>query len=145
VSWDTTQWLTLRVTGGYGRDVESGLDRGFVGPEVALPHLFGGGAGLAAGWIEERGWAAGRSIWLQVNADALAGFRLLARASLFMDQRPAPYSDDSTVGLALTAVRDLASWLRFRLSAMGRYDLTYSNETTQLGGLTFLAGLDALY
>ncbi len=145
VSWDATTWLTLRATGGYGRDVESGLDRGFIGPEIALPHLFGNQTGLAAGWIEERGWAAGRSVWLQFNADALAGFRLLARGSLFMDERPAPYAQESTVGLALTAIRDLASWLRFRLSGMGRYDLTLSSENQQLYGVTFLAALDAIY
>ena len=62
-----------------------------------------------------------------------------------MDERPAPYAQESTLGLSLTAIRDLASWLRFRVSAMGRYDLTSSSESTQLGGVTFLAALDAIY
>jgi len=143
-SWDLSRALTLRATGGYAKDLGSGLDRGYAGPEVALPRLFGRYGGIAAGWLEERGWASGRSIWLQAQGDALWGMRLLLRGSLFIDGRPAPLSDESTLGLVASASKDLAPWLRFRLSSLGRLDLSSGGGGT-LGGISVLAGLDGLY
>jgi hypothetical protein len=143
-SWDASRRLTLRAIAGYARDLTSGLDRGYVGPEIALPRLFGRYGSASVGWLEERGWAAGRSVWLQGEGDAALGARLLLRASFYMDSRPAPLADLTTLGLLASATKDLTSWLRFRLSALGRLGVTASAGDT-LGGISVLAGLDGLY
>ncbi|GEJ58570.1 hypothetical protein [Anaeromyxobacter diazotrophicus] len=143
-SWDASRHLTLRAIAGYARDLSSGLDRKYAGPELALPHLFGRYGSASAGWLEERGWAGGRSVWVQGEGDALLGARLLLRASLYMDARPPPLSDTTTVGFVASATRDLAAWLRLRLSAMGRLGVATS-ATDTLGGISVLAGLDGLY
>jgi len=140
-SWDVAPTVTLRATGGYARDLGSGLDRGYGGPEIALPRLFGHRGGLSAGWLEETGWAGGRSLWLQGQGEPLLGLRLLLRGSLFMDSRPAPLSPTSTVGVAAGASQDLLPWLRLRVSALGRVDLSQSAGGS-LGGLSVLAALD---
>jgi hypothetical protein len=143
-SWDATRRITLRAIAGLARDLGSGLDRKYLGPELALPRLFGRYGSASAGWLEEWGWAAGRSVWVQGEGDALPGTRLLLRASLYMDSRPAPASDLTTLGLVASATSDLTRWLRFRLSALGRLGVVSGAGDTP-GGISFLAGLDGLY
>ncbi|HEX7622843.1 MAG TPA: hypothetical protein VF400_04670, partial [Anaeromyxobacteraceae bacterium] len=143
-SWDVTPRVVVRLTGGYAKDLTTGLDRGYAGPEVALPRFLGRYGSLAAGWLEERGWAGGRSLWVQGETDALLGARLLLRGSFYMDRQPAPLSDARTVGLLASATKDLAPWLRFRLSALGRLDASGDGGSSP-GGLSLLAGLDGLY
>ena len=140
-SWDVTRRVVVRLTGGYAKDLTTGLDRGYAGPEVALPRLLGRYGSLAAGWLEERGWAAGRSLWVQGETDALLGARLLLRGSFYMDRQPAPLADARTVGLLASATKDLASWLRFRVSALGRVDAS-SEGGSSPAALSLLAGLD---
>jgi len=143
-SWDVTRQVVVRLTGGYAKDLTTGLDRGYAGPEVALPRILGRYGSLAAGWLEERGWASGRSLWVQGETDAVLGARLLLHGSFYMDRQPAPLSDMRTVGLLASATKDLASWLRFRLSALGRLDAGGEGGSSP-AGLSFLAGLDGLY
>jgi hypothetical protein len=142
VSFDATRLLVLRFTGGYAKDLRTRLDRGYAGPEVALPRLFGRNGGLAAGWLEERGWAGGRSVWLQGDVPAPAGVRLFLRGTFFMDQRPAPLSDENTVGLTAAAAKDLLAWLRFRVSGMARLGVSGGEGAN---GVSVLAALDGLY
>ena len=104
-SWDVTRRVVVRLTGGYAKDLTTGLERGYAGPEVALPRLLGRYGSIAAGWLEERGWAAGRSLWVQGETDALLGARLLLRGSFYMDRLPAPLSDARTVGARLLPER----------------------------------------
>ncbi len=140
-SWDVASAVTLRATGGYAKDLGSGLDRGYAGPEIALPRLFGRRGGLSAGWMEETGWAGGRSLWVQGQGEPAPGLRVLLRGSFFMDARPAPLSPASTAGLAASASKDLLPWLRLRVSALGRIDVSQGAGGT-LGGLSVLAALD---
>ncbi len=143
--WDLSPALTLRAIGGYAKDLTTGLDRGYGGPELALPRLFGRRGGASAGWFEERGWAGGRSLWLQAQGDAAWGLRLLSRASFFMDTRPAPVASDVTLGLLASASKDLAPWLRFRLSGLTRVGLASSGAAEKGLGLSLLAALDGSY
>jgi hypothetical protein len=144
-SWDAWRQLTVRATAGYARDLTSGLDRQYAGPEISLPRLFGRHGGISAGWLEERGWAEGRSVWLQAQGDSARGLRGLFRASLFMDSWPAALSDESTLGLAASVSKDLTSWLRFRFSSLARIELWPGSATDTLGGLSLLAAVEGLY
>lgn len=145
VSYDRLGWLVIRATGGTSRDLATSQKRSWVGPEVAAPRLLGGLGGLAAGYAEELGTWPGRSAWLQGDLALGSRARILARASWLMDQRPSPLTANQSAGLSLGASADLASWLRFRLAAMGIYGIPPSEGAPSAWGTSIYAGLEGLY
>ena len=144
-AYDLTRYLTLRGTLGYAKDLTSGQSRTYGGPEVALPHLFGGDGGVSAGWLEEGGWAGGRDLWLQLEGTLLGRLRLIGRGSLFVLHQAAPASDLVTAGLFASAAFDLASWLRLGLSGLGRLQASPQPADATLGGLSVLANVTGRY
>jgi hypothetical protein len=145
VSYDRLGWLVIRATGGTSRDLATSQKRSWLGPEVAAPRLLGGLGGLAAGYAEELGTWPGRSAWLQGDLALGSRARILARASWLMDQRPSPLTANQSAGLSLGASADLASWLRFRLAAMGIYGIPPSEGAPSAWGTSIYAGLEGLY
>jgi hypothetical protein len=143
VSFDPTSALTVRALGGLSRDTASGLDRSWVGPEIAAPRLFGRRGGVSGGYLEEFGWLKGRSAYLQANAELGERLRLLGRVSWFSEARP-PLSADNTVGALASLSYDLLSWLRFRISGLGRMGLDSGGASNPYGA-SILAGLDGQY
>jgi hypothetical protein len=145
-TFDATRWLTVAASGGYARDVASGLERTWFGPEVSFPRLLGRRGGLSAGWHEERGWLAGRAVYLQAVAQPFDRWSLVGRASWFRDARPGPGADDDEVGLFASTRADLSSWLQFRLSVLGRMALGRAGpEGPYPSGVTGLAGFAGSY
>jgi hypothetical protein len=71
VWWTAAPWIVLGGTGGVAVDAATSSVRGFVGPEVALPVLFGDVGGVAVGAQEEPGTMWGRSAWLQTHVRPL--------------------------------------------------------------------------
>ncbi|MBM4280893.1 MAG: hypothetical protein FJ137_09055 [Deltaproteobacteria bacterium] len=67
VWWSAAPWIVVGGSGGVAIDAATETTRAFVGPEVALPQLFGGVGGVALGAQEEPGTTWGRSAWLQTN------------------------------------------------------------------------------
>ncbi len=117
-SVELARWLRLGATGGLSRDVGSGLDRRWVGPELVLPRLLGDRGGLTLGYLEESGWLEGRSAYAQLTARPWAALRLLVRGSWAHERSLGEDRDD--VGLLASAFADLGPHVALRLSVMGR-------------------------
>ena len=144
-SWDRMGWLVLRATGGTGRDLDSGLSHTWAGPEVAAPRILGRLGGASAGYAEELGSYAGRNAWLQGDLTFGPRTRLLTRVSWMMDGRPSPLAAEQSAGLSLAAVSDLAPWLRFRLTALGRVEIPQGPGAPTGWGGSLMAGLEGRY
>lgn len=147
LSYDRLGWLLIRANGGYSRDLSTFQDRGWAGPELAMPRLLGRWGGMSLGYAEELGTWPGRSAWVQGNLALGKSTRLDARASWLMDERPAPLSADHSVGLSLALLSDIRPWLRLRLSALGRYAIPV-NESESLSGAwgsSVFAAVEARY
>lgn len=121
---DAATWLRLGATGGTSRDLANHLERRWFGPELALPRLLGSRGGLVVGYLEESGWLAGRSAYVQLAARPWDPLRLVARASWARERSLGQDRDD--VGLALAANADLTAHLGLRLSVLGRTGLNLS-------------------
>lgn len=80
-TFEATHWLWLTVVGGAATDVETGLSRGRVGPEVTFPGLLGKGGALTFGFSEERGWLPGRTAYVQASINLFGRVRVLSRTS----------------------------------------------------------------
>jgi len=144
-SYDKLGWLQLRASGGQAQDPVSKEKRSWVGPELWMPRALGRFGGAGAGYSEQLGSAAGRQAWLQADVAPGPRFRLLTRASWFMDERPSPLAADHAVGLMAAATADLAPWLRFRLSALGRYAIPPSEAAQSAWGSLVSAGVEGRY
>ncbi len=144
-SFDKLGWLQLRATGGHAEDPVSREKRSWVGPEVWMPRALGSWGGAGAGYSEQIGKSSGRSAWLQADLAPGPRFRMLARASWFMDERTSPLSADHGVGLMAAATADLTPWLRFRLTAMGRYAIPPSEAAPSNWGSMLSAGVEGRY
>jgi hypothetical protein len=117
-AWDLAPSLRIGVSGGLSRDVESGLDRQWAGPELAFPRLLGSRGGVTLGYLEERGWLEGRSAYVQVVARPWDRLRLLARGSWSHDASLGTDRDD--LGLFAAASADLGRGFGMRVSFLGR-------------------------
>jgi hypothetical protein len=116
--WDLGP-LVISAGGGFAQDLATGLERRFAGPEVSLPRLFGARGGVSAGYLEERGWAEGRSAFAQAVLSPLARLRLTARLYWAAEARPfAPLEHEAGVFLATSA--RLARRLSLRASVLAR-------------------------
>ena len=113
--------LTASAAGGFVRDLTTGLQRGWVGPELAAPRLFGDGGGLALGYREEPGWFRGRSAWVQAFARALGPLDLLGRISWSQQLRPG-LGDDQEVGLFARVAARLGVHWELRFEGLARLD-----------------------
>lgn len=122
-SWEVLPALTLGLGGGWANDDEVGRMRGWVGPEVGLPTLFGTRGGLNLGYAEEFGWTGGRTGWLQAVVLPATRWQVLARASYFQDVPGGTAPDTHEVGLAASLDARLVTWLSLRLSLAGRMGL----------------------
>jgi hypothetical protein len=117
-SWDVRRWLRLGLTGGTGSDLDSGLDRKWLGPEVTLPDVLWGWGTLSGAYLEERGWMVGRSAWAQLTARPAPPLRLLLRGSWSHDDGAALYGDE--VGATLGASYEFNRSLALRVTGTGR-------------------------
>ncbi|MGC4114755.1 MAG: hypothetical protein QM765_09125 [Myxococcales bacterium] len=131
--WDVVPALSLGLSGGFAHDAEVGRARGYVGPELGLPQLFGARGGLTVGYAEEFGWTGGRTGWLQAALLPSPRWRVLARASYFQDVPGGGAPDTHEVGLAASLDAPLVTWLSLRLSLAGRVGLDGGESDTPLG------------
>lgn len=124
-TWDVRPSLTLGVSGGYSRDGEgaAGLERGWVGPQIGFPTLFGARGGVTVGYGEELGWLSGRNAYVQAAILPAARWRLLVRGSYYHDDYGAKAVSTDEVGLGFNLDAPLVSWLSLRASAAGRIGL----------------------
>jgi hypothetical protein len=138
-------WLRLGATGGFSRDVGSGLERRWVGPEVSLPRLLAGRGGLSVGYLEESGWLEGRSAYAQLSVQPWTAMRLLLRGS-WAEERSLGV-DRHEIGLLAGVFTDLGSRVALRLSVMGRgaFDLAGEGAARSPYGVTGHAAVAASY
>lgn len=144
VSWDV--WIfRFGGSGGFSRDVGSGLDRSWVGPELGVPRLWGGRIALAVGYLEERGWLDGRSAWAQVSARAGTRLRVTARGT-WTHAVPAVVDADE-VGLLAALSLELGRGFGFRAAALARSAVRFGEEGGGPApvGVTGTAALYAAY
>jgi hypothetical protein len=132
----------LSATGGWGKDLSTGLERAWLGPEVAFPRLFGVYGGASLGYAEERGWIAGRAAWAQAVVRATPRLRLNARLSWTEDSR-AGWGDDHALGLLAGVTADLGRWVSLRASLLARLGgmASGSDLVDQASGITALVGI----
>ena len=115
--WDPLTHLRMSAVSGITTDLVSGFTRRWIGPELAIPGW------VAIGYLEEQGWAKGRSSYLQLSGSLRSRLQVVARFSWF----------HTINGLAPEATDDLAIFasiraqvfrmISLRLSAMGRSSL----------------------
>lgn len=110
--------VKVGASGGTSRDAVSSLDRTWVGPEVQVPALFTPRLSLSAGYLEELGWLAGRSAWVQTVARPWDRLRLIARLSWMHESTLS--MDQEEVGLSLTAAAELTQRIGLRFSTLAR-------------------------
>jgi hypothetical protein len=132
----------VSATGGWGKDLASGLERAWLGPEVAFPRLFGARGGASVGYAEERGWIAGRTAWAQAAFRPAPRVRLDGRFTWTEDLR-AGAGDDHALGLLAAVNADVGRWVTLRASVLGRIGAMASPTglTGSAAGITGLAGI----
>jgi hypothetical protein len=116
--------VRVGLTGGLSRDAVSGLERSWVGPEVQVPRFLSPRVALSAGYLEEFGWLAGRSAWLQTVARPWDRLRLIGRLSWMHESTLS--MDQEELGLSLIAAAELTQRIGLRFSALGRAGLSAS-------------------
>jgi hypothetical protein len=129
LAWDIAHWFSLRAHGGAAaRSDGTTVDREYVGGELAFPTVLGG---LLAGYQQEFGWDAGRTVHLQLATPTMGRVRVVARGSYFEDHFDSTNNLLRELGLYLFGEARLLPSLALRLSAMGRADLTRAPSTTE--------------
>ena len=149
--WDGTVGYELgpalvTAAGGIGRDLSTGLERWWLGPELAFPHLFGTRGGAAVGYAEERGWLAGRTAWAQASVRTASRLQLTGRVAWTDDTRPGGF-DDHAIDLLAGVSADLTRWLSVRASLLARVGAMSiaGSLADQAGGVTALVGIASRY
>jgi hypothetical protein len=132
VSWDFGP-LRAGVSGGASRDVDSGIEHAWAGPELAIPRVFTPRVSLSAGFQEELGWMKGRSAWLQAVARPWDPVRFIARVNWGYQDSLA--LDQNEFGLYLSSSVDLGRHLGLRLSVLARAaaDVVGNSNSLPLG------------
>jgi hypothetical protein len=87
--WAATPSLSLGMIGGTALEATTDLQRGYVGPEVALPRAFGRHGGLAVGYQQDFGWSQGRLGYVQLTGRAFSRLQLVGRISYLDSYYPA--------------------------------------------------------
>ena len=73
--------IRVTVLSGLSTDLVTGQTRRWIGPELGAPRLFSDRVGVSAGYVQEGGWAPGRSAWLQVLTRPAMLVQILTRLS----------------------------------------------------------------
>ncbi|MGZ6143524.1 MAG: hypothetical protein ACXWLM_09300, partial [Myxococcales bacterium] len=134
-SWEAADWIVLSARAGGDQDLVTSASRGWAGPEVALPILFGKAGGLSAGYQLERGFDRGGSTWLQASWHKPTWLRLTATGS-WSQTRDGAFTGDE-FGLALGAAADLSRNVSLRLSMLSRLSGKSGPLDTGLAGGAF--------
>jgi hypothetical protein len=123
---DLGRGVRVGATGGLARDLSSGLDRTWIGPELGLPRLLGARGGLTVGYLEETGWLRGRSAYAQLAVRPWDRLRAVARASWTHDSGAGVDRDE--LGLFASAAAELTRNLGLRLSVLSRAAVAVTEE-----------------
>lgn len=108
--------LSWAVRGGLAQVLgDDGLTRGFVGPELGVPRLFGAVGGLTLGYQESLGWLGGRTIYAQSALHFGERWRVLAHVALALDRDSALGEYRGELGGYLHLGVALTSWLDLRV------------------------------
>jgi hypothetical protein len=132
----------VSASGGWGKDLASGLERAWLGPEVAFPRLFGPRGGASLGYAAEWGWIGGRTAWIQAAVRPAPRLRLDGRLTWTEDFRAGGDSDHA-LGLLAAVNADVGRWVTLRASVLGRLGATATPAgfTGSAAGLTALLGI----
>lgn len=143
-AWDVSPGLTVGLAGGLAEDLHATSSRRFVGPELSLPHLLGARGGVSFGYLEEFGWTAGRSGYVQSLLQVAERWQLLARLSYSDDAGPpAGRMRDATV--YASANGRLWNWLSLRVSLLARVGVSAALAGAVDPGYTVSAALRGGY
>lgn len=144
VSWDVLRWLRVGAVGGVSSETGGGASHSWIGPELALPQIFGRWGTLSGGYLEERGWIGGRSAYAQWVAQPWKPLSLLTRVAWAHDDVDGLYRDEASMTLGARA--ELGQFFALRLTVSGRTGLDASGEEGgHPSGLTAFATLQASY
>jgi len=140
LSLDAWRYLRLSVVGGASRDRDSGLERGWVGPELSALRMFGSRLDLVLGYLEERGWSDGRSAYAQVAFRA-GDLRLVTRGTWSHESSLGLYRDEA--GLMVSGSTTFGRHLGLRVAVLSRVPLQFSEGAAPpvgiAGNLTLVA------
>lgn len=142
VGWETRN-VRLTALGGMAADLESDLDRRWVGPVLDLPRLLFRRGGISVGYLEEVGWTDGRSAWVQAIYRPWSRFRILGRFA--WSHAPALAVGGNDLAATLGAYADLGQTFSARITATVRGSLPSGEAASEQGGGTVLAALTARY
>ena len=141
-TWELASWLTLSGVSGLMKDLTNGDLRRYAGPELGLPRLFGDAGGVSVGYLEEDGWSAGRSGWVQVLTRRPRFLQVLLRASWFQTRTPEGLVEDE-LGAYAGISAQLGTAVSLRLAATGRAGGYPGTRPLQPPGTLFGGTLDA--
>jgi hypothetical protein len=141
VAWEPTAQIRITVLSGLSTDLVAKQTRRWIGPELSAPRLFSDRAGVSAGFVQEDGWAPGRSAWLQILARPARLVQILTRLSWSRTSSLSPVDLDE-LGASAAVQAQLGPHMSLRLSALAR--TTLNGDVALFGGGTGQAGvLDA--
>ena len=136
--WEPITILRLSAVSGLSTDLTSNETRRWIGPEIGSPALLGGRVSVSAGYLEEQGWAKGRSTYFQVSGGGRSRVQVIARLSWFHTiSGLAPEATDD-LGIFCSVRAQLTRSISLRLAAMGRSSLNGGRSV--LGGPATTAG-----
>jgi hypothetical protein len=141
-SWDFGLFRA-GVSGGAARDVSSGLERAWVGPELSVPRFITPRVSLSAGFQEDVGWLRGRGAWVQAVARPVDSIRLIGRLS--WNQQSNLGLDQDEFGLYVSASKDLTRHIGLRLSALARTAVNFSGGDSIPVGVNGMVSVYSLY
>jgi hypothetical protein len=124
-SWDFGLFRA-GLSGGGARDVTSGLERAWVGPEVSVPRFISPRVSLSAGYQEDVGWLDGRGAWLQAVARPVDSVRLIGRLS--WNYQANLGLDQDEYSLYFSASKELTRHLGVRLSVLTRTAIAIAGD-----------------
>lgn len=131
--WAATPSLSLGMTSGTDFEATTNLQRGYVGPELALPRAFGNHGGLAVGYQQDFGWSQGRLGFLQLTGQALSRVQLVGRFSYFDSYSPTQPRLLRELGAFLSARAQLTQFLGVRGSLLVRGGLGGNSASSEDG------------
>jgi hypothetical protein len=119
LAWQPLDTLRFSILSGLSTDVVTQKTRRWIGPEFALPRLFGNAGGVSVGYFQEDGWVPGRSAWVQVLWRSQGVLNVLTRFSWYQTSQIAPADLEE---LAASTAIEAQPWqhVALRLTATGR-------------------------
>jgi hypothetical protein len=138
MAWEPTPRIRVTVLSGLSTDLVVGQTRRWIGPELGAPRLFSDRVGVSAGYVQEGGWAPGRSAWLQLLVRPAMLVQVLTRLSWSRTRSIAPVDLDE-VGASAAVQAQFGPHVALRLSALGR--TTLNGDTALFGGASGQTGV----